>query len=232
MVKQSQEFNLESLATAKNDIINDIANDDNVFKVAGSDFDLPLRVKAFPSSREYELFIKNVEKLVRCSQEYRLWTNYITDNLGHSFCAFTKESNGECPTAIHHHPICLYTIVKGVVNHYLSRETEFSTFDIATKVIELHFQNKVGYVVLLSDLHAKYHSGFLNIPIEFVNGDYKHILQTYTIEETEYDRICKLCNVHVEELKQSWTKDNYPGINEYVSVPQSLPAKEIKKLTA
>ena len=225
MENQSKEFNLESLTSIKNDI----SNDDSVFRVAGSEFDLPLRVRAFPSSREYELFIKNVEKLVRLSQEYKLWTSYITENLGHSFCAFTKESNGECPTQIHHHPITLYTIVKGVVNHYLSKDSEFSTFDVATKVIELHFQNKVGYVVMLSDLHSKYHNGFLNIPIEFVHGDYKFIMQTYTIEETEYDRICKLCNVHVEELKQAWSKDNYPGINEYES-PKSLPANDEKKL--
>ena len=85
---------------------------------------------------------------------------------------------------------------------------------------------------MLSDLHSKYHSGFLNVPIEFVHGDYKHIIQNYTIDETEYDRICKLCNVHAEELKQTWSKDNYPGINEYVSTQEALPAAEIKRLTA
>lgn len=229
MEQESKEFNLESL-TAVQDIIHNESNDDSVFRVEGSEFDLPLRVKSFPSSREYESFIKNVEKLVRMSLEYRLWTSYITENLGHSFCAFTKESNGECPTQIHHHPVTLYTVVKGVVNKYLASESEFSSFDVATKVIELHFQNKIGYIVMLSDLHSKYHSGFLNIPIEFVHGDYKHIIQNYSIDETEYDRICKLCNVHVEELKQGWSKDNYPGINDYIPL-KSLP-KENKQLTA
>lgn len=220
----TKEFNLETLS-------NSINNEDNVFKIPEAQLELPLRIKTFPSSKEYEQFIKSVEKLVRISQEYRLWINYIVEHLGHSTCMFTKETINECPVQVHHHPVTLYTVTKGVVNQLLTKEIEFSSFDVATKVIELHFQNKVGYVVMLSDLHAKYHSGFLNVPIEFVNGDYKYILQNYSIDETEYERICKLCNVHVEDLKIGWSKDNYPGVNEY-QVTESLSEKQKLELSA
>lgn len=217
----SQEFNLEELVQPNpTQNTNVIANDDSVFKLAESEFNLPLRIKNFPSSKEYEQFVKSVERAVRSSQEYKLWVSYIIEHMGHSYCALTKEHIGECPIEIHHHPITLYTVVKGVVNKYLSSETEFSTFDIATKVIELHFQNKVGYVVLLSSLHSKYHNGFLNIPIELVNGSYKHILQNYNIDEEEYEKICKLCSVKAEDIKQIWNKDYYPGIQECVSAKQ------------
>lgn len=223
METKNKEYNLEALTKVK--------NDDNIFKIQDSEFDLPLRVKSFLSTKEYESFIKNVEKLVRQCQEYRLWVNYIIDHLGHSQCALTKESINECPVQIHHHPISLYSIVKGVTNQFLTKEIEFSSFDVATKVIELHFQNKIGYIVLLSDLHAKYHSGFLNLPIEFVHGEYKYILQNYTIDENEYDKICKLCNVHVEDLKLEWSKGNYPGINSYTE-EKTLPEHEQKRLSA
>lgn len=227
MSEKNQEFNLETLSKAEKDIL---TNDDNVFELPESQFNLPLRIKTFPGAKEFEHFVKNTEKQVRNSLEYRLWTQYITDHLGNTHCALTQESMNECPTEVHHHPITLYTIVKGVVNKFLSTEKEFSTFDVATKVIELHFQNKVGYVILISSLHSKYHSGFLNIPIEFVNGDYKHIIQNYALEEAEYDRILQLCNVHVDDLKQSWQRGNYPGITTYEA--KNIPAAETKQLTA
>lgn len=200
-----------------NELINDQSNktnDDNVFTLENSQFDLPLRIKSFNSAKEFEKFIRSSEKLVRYSPEYRLWIKYITDHLNQSKCALTNEKITECPLEIHHHPITLYTIVKSVVNDYISKEKEFSTFDIATSVIELHFQNKVGFIVLLSDLHSKYHSGFLNLPIDLVNGDYKFILQNYSIDENEYDKICGLCSVKMEDMPQIWTKDNYPGLEE------------------
>ena len=192
------------------------SNDNNVFTLPNSQFELPLRISSFPSEKDYEVFVKSVERIVRYSQEYKLWVKYITENLGQTKCALTNETINECSLEIHHHPITLYTVVKAVLTDIMSKGQEFSTFDVATKVIELHFQNKVGYVVLLSDLHKKYHNGFLNLPIELVHGDYKYILQNYSIDENEYDRICSLCNVKLTDVYQSWKKDDYPGIKDEV----------------
>ncbi len=206
------DFNLLSLATE--DTIQ--SNEDNIFVLPDSQFNLPLRISSFPSEKDYEVFVKNVERIVRYSQEYKLWVKYITDNLGQTKCALTNETINECSLEIHHHPITLYTVVKAVLNDFMTKKLEFSTFDVATKVIELHFQNKIGFIVLLSDLHKKYHNGFLNLPIELVHGDYKYIIQNYTIDENEYDRICSLCNIHLEDAKQLWKKDDYPGINDEI----------------
>lgn len=222
----ADEIDLNSLVSE------DKTDEDNVFTLPDSSFDLSLRISNFSSVKDFETFIKGVERLVRYSGEYKLWVKYITDHLGHSHCALTNESINECPIQVHHHPINLYTVVKGVVNDYLSRERPFASFDIATKVIELHFQNKIGYVVLLSDLHSKYHSGFLNIPIELVHGDYKYILQKYSVEENEYDKICRLCNVHAQDLKQLWSKNDYPGIKEYEEDKKLEEKEPLKELTA
>jgi hypothetical protein len=212
LYKMDNDFNLLSLATE--DTIQ--SNEDNIFVLPDSQFNLPLRISSFPSEKDYEVFVKNVERIVRYSQEYKLWVKYITDNLGQTKCALTNETINECSLEIHHHPITLYTVVKAVLNDFMTKKLEFSTFDVATKVIELHFQNKIGFIVLLSDLHKKYHNGFLNLPIELVHGDYKYIIQNYTIDENEYDRICSLCNIHLEDAKQLWKKDDYPGINDEI----------------
>jgi len=205
------DLNLAELADQSDECVSNV---DNVFSLPDSGFDLPLRINSFASMKEYDAFIKNVERVVRYSQEYKLWIKYISEHLGHSQCALTNENITECSLEVHHHPITLYTIVKAIMNDIMSKSESFSTFDVALKVIELHFQNKIGYVVLLSDLHKKYHSGFLNLPIEMVNGNYKHIIQTYSIDENEYDKICRLCNVHLSDVKQVWHKDDYPGVRE------------------
>jgi hypothetical protein len=184
----------------------------NIFKIDNAPFELALRIDGFSNEKEQIAFIKSVEKMVRFSPEYKLWVNYIIDTLGQNKCEFTGEIKGECPVEVHHHPICLYTIVKTVIDQKLKSKQSFCTFDIARDVIELHFQNKVGYVVMLSDLHAKYHNGFMQIPIEFVSGDYKHILHNYEIEKEEYSRILLLCSVHKDDIVQMWSQNNYPGL--------------------
>lgn len=209
---------------------NNEINNDNVFSLPNTDLNLPLKISTFMSEKEFDAFIKNVERLVRSSQEYKLWVSYVTENLGHTACAFTNESMNECSLEVHHHPVSLYVIVQTIINNdFLARGLEFSSFDVASKVIELHFQNKVGYIVLLSDLHKKFHSGFMNIPIELINGNYKFIINNYQINEVEFDRICKYCNVHLNDIKLKWGKDDYPGIKQEIE-KKSIEPVAVKEL--
>jgi hypothetical protein len=178
-------------------------------------FSLSLRVKSFYSEKEFDKFVKGVERCVRASGEYKQWVGYIIDTMGVRECALTKESVAEVNIEIHHHPITLYTICKALIVDNVNKEIEFCTFDVATKAIELHFQNRVGFMPLLSDLHKKYHSGFLQLPIELVKGDYKYVLKNYPVDENERDRIYSLCNVKAKDCaKLSWAKGEYPGVEE------------------
>jgi len=195
----------------------------NVFKIENSPFELSLRITQFSDDKEEIKFIKAVEKMVRFSPEYRLWVDYIIDTLGQNKCEFTGELKSETSVDVHHHPICLYTIVKAVIDDKLKKKEPFCTFDIARDVIELHFQNKVGYVLMLSSLHEKYHNGFMQIPVEFVSGDYKYVLTHYEMDKEEYDRILLLCAIHKDDVVQSWTKNNYPGVTD-----QSTEVKQIE----
>lgn len=191
-----------------------LENDQNVFKIENSPFELSLRISGFNDEKEEIKFIKSVEKMVRFSPEYRLWVEYIIDTLGQNKCEFTGELKSETSVDVHHHPICLYTIVKAIIDDKLKKKESFCTFDIARDVIELHFQNKVGYVLMLSSLHEKYHNGFMQIPIEFVSGDYKYVLSHYEMDKEEYNRILLLCAIHKDDIVQSWSKNNYPGLTD------------------
>ena len=212
---QAKEFNLENYLSTElksEQSLASIPKGQNVFSISNSSFDLPLRISTFLSSKDFEKFVKNVERIIRSSVEYRLWVTYIIDNLGQKECALTHENINECPIVIHHHPINLYTIVKTIINDFIKKEQEFSTFDVAIKTIEMHYQNNVGYIVLLSDLHEKFHNSFLKIPIQLVQGNYKYLIQNYQLEDDELQQIYQLCNVQMEDLKMEWSKNNYPGI--------------------
>ena len=173
---------------------------------------LSLRVQGFDDDKSYHRFIKNVEKLVRTSLEYREWIKYIIDVLGYTNCEMTDERSSEVTVEIHHHPITLYTIVKGVIVNYINKEKEFCTYDIASETIQLHFQNRVGFIPIVKTLHEKYHNGYLDIPIDFCHGEWKYIINNFPLEDEEMQNILRLASVKKESLKEQWSRSSYSKV--------------------
>jgi hypothetical protein len=177
-------------------------------------FNLSLRIQTFEGETDYNKFIKNCEKLVRGCLEYKLWRNYITDVLQIQTCAITEERMDQTNIDIHHHPVSLFTIVKSLVNEKLEKEEPFCSFDISIKAIELHFSNYIGFIPLLSDLHEKYHNGFLNLPRNMIKGNYNAYLEEYSkyLDEEELENIQN--KLSITEHNCNWSVDNYPGFKE------------------
>lgn len=189
-----------------------IAEDDDTLTSENSPFSLKLRIDSFYSEKELNKFIKSVERLVRYSPEYKQWVSYIIETLGQNYCALTEEVIGECKIEMHHHPINLFTICKTLIMDMLKNKESFCTFDVATKIIELHFQNKIGYIPLLSDLHEKFHNGFLKLPIELTYGDYKKFMKEYSIDDSDIDKVNENINTHLTDCKVGWKRGEYPGV--------------------
>ena len=179
-------------------------------------FRLSLRIDNFEDTSEYNKFIKNCERLVRSSIEYKLWRNYIVDVLGVNSCVITKERIDECNIDVHHHVPSLFLLMKTLVNEQIELDQKFSTFDICIKAIELHFANKMGYVPLLSDMHQKEHNGYLKIPMELVKGDYKYFIDNYMkyMDDDDVESINNKLAVKFDNCSDypyKWEKDKYPG---------------------
>ncbi len=149
-------------------------------KSNNSPFNLPLRISRFEDGKDYIKFVTCCEKLIRTSIEYKEWKNYIIDDLAVDQCLITNERINECTIEIHHHLPNLMTVVKAIVNKNLVNNKIFCSFDIATKCIEIHFENKIGYITLLKSMHEKFHNGFLTIPINLIMGDYNSFLLEYS----------------------------------------------------
>jgi hypothetical protein len=174
-----------------------------------SPFRLALRVKNFENETQYKKFLKNCEKLVRSSLEYNLWRDYIRDVLQIQECAITQEKMSEVSIEVHHHVPSLFLMVKALVNKKIDANEEFSTFDVAIKIIELHFENKLGYITLLTSIHEKFHNGFLTIPMSIVKGDYNAFMREYGsyLDEDDLDNMNQ--RMSINENNCSWTRNTY-----------------------
>jgi len=175
-------------------------------------FNLTLRIQTFEGEGEYNKFIKNCEKLIRGCLEYKLWRNYITDVLQIQSCAITEEKMSEVGVEVHHHIPTLFLLVKSLVNEKLEKEEPFCSFDITMKAIELHYSNKIGFVILISSIHEKVSNGFLNIPINLVKGDYNYFLRNYSKYLDEEDLETINIKTSIENSDILWSRDNYPGV--------------------
>lgn len=172
-------------------------------------FRLSLRIRNFETESECKKFLKNCERLVRMSAEYKLWRNYIVDVLQIQTCMITQEHRDEVSIEIHHHMPGLFILIAALVNKKIEDEIEFCTFDIAQEAIELHFMNKIGYLPLIKSIHEKFHNGFLQIPINLVKGDYQYFITEYSkyLEEEDLDTINQ--RLSITNSNCSWSRDNY-----------------------
>jgi len=172
---------------------------------------LPLRVSNFENEAHFKKFIKNCELLVRRSNEYSSWRNYIIEILGLNTCHITDEHISEVTVEVHHHIPSLFAVVAGVINRKINNDESFCSFDIAMEVIQLHFENRVGYTILIQSMHEKFHNGHLEIPINLVHGNYNYFIQHYGgyLDNDELEKINQRLRVTVNTV--NWTRDNYPA---------------------
>jgi len=172
-------------------------------------FSLSLRISNFENESEYKKFVKACERMVRGSIEYRHWKRYIIDVLQINECMITHEKISDLTIEVHHHIPSMYVLVCALVNRRIENGEEFCTFDVAHEAIELHFQNKIGYVTLIKSMHEKFHNGKLGIPINLVKGDYLYFINTFSkyLDEADMAKIEE--RQVVNETNCTWSRDDY-----------------------
>lgn len=184
-----------------------------ILMAEGYPYELSLRRVDIEDEKMLKRFIHNVEKTIRCSPEYRSWVEYLKDVLGHFSCAVTGEVDSQVSIHIHHHPVSLYTIVKAMIMKKIEADKEFCSFDIATEVIELHYQSRIGYIPLLGSMHEKFHNNFLSLPMEFVHGDWKYLMDNFVFDEDDLDIINPRLGINKDNCGWGsgylWNKQKY-----------------------
>lgn len=128
-------------------------------------------------------FIKNVEKMVRGSLEYRKYIGFLKTNLNLTKCRFLENVDvsklKKTHIEMHHYPFTLYDIVEIVTDKVDAEGGILNELVVAEEVMKLHFENKIGLVPLTITVHQLVHEGQLFVPSTFVHGEYKKFMKEY-----------------------------------------------------
>ena len=88
----------------------------------------------------------------------------------------------------------------------MASSSPFCSFDIATSVINLHYENKLGYIPIVKSLHEKFHNGYLQIPMNLIHGNWKYMLSQFSFDDDDMDTITS--RLAINKNNCGWT-DRY-----------------------
>jgi len=153
--------------------------------------------KEFFQDRELEKFIKEVEREIRKSDEYK---NYIglLNGMGITKCAVlgNVEKGDKVEVEFHHYPFTLYDITYLCISKHILKEDNFTTFDIIDEVIADHYNNIVCLVPLCTTVHQLVHDGIIFVNLKATFGYLDKFLEKY--EEVMDDNMIAKYNKIVE----------------------------------
>ena len=163
----------------------------------------------FYDPKTYISFIKAVEKLVRNSDEYKTYINYLKTEIGLDYCSiFGKITDDKVAIEMHHGPIfTLFVIVSIVLEHCLLHNEQITTYSIAKIVLQEHYDNNIQVVMLCKTAHESVHAGKIYISPKQAWGDINKFIERYgdgmTNDQIEtYNQILEI------EEKSGHTTDN------------------------
>ena len=107
----------------------------------------------FADQSAYSKYVKSCERVVRHS--YKLFVNWIKNVLGVNFCQVSsKIVEGDASIEMHHGPIfTLYDYCAVILNDAINKGDKISTFRIADRVLQEHFDLRVQVVMLAVTNH-------------------------------------------------------------------------------
>lgn len=149
-------------------------------------------------TKEIKSFIKNVQRLVRSSEEYKRYISYLNSELELESDSFMGNITSESASLeFHHHPFTLYDIVEIIVNKHIMEDTDITSISIAEEVLKLHFDNLVGLVKLSATNHELVHEQKLFIPHDMIFGNVNEFVNIYYdyIYDDMIDKYNKLINI-------------------------------------
>lgn len=157
----------------------------------------------FMEDKKFKNYVRNIERLVRTSPEYKSWLQFVYGVLGTNLCCYqTGELPISCTIHMHHHPITLYDWVVICIEN----TTRFDTFSIAEEVMALHYNNSIGFIPLCATSHEKYHNDMLVIPIELVEGNWREFIQVHGTGIPEYilNNVTTFSSVSLANCNDTW----------------------------
>lgn len=162
----------------------------------------------FIDDKERIKIIKNIESLIRSSNEYKYLIKYIKSTANMNKCSILDNISDEDVTIdVHHCVFTLFDIVELVIKKYDDWNEYWNSFIVADKVLELHYNNFVGLIPLSRTMHEYIHSNNIIINDNRMIGDVKYIYDMYheymTEEQLEKFEIYTNSNIKLDDIKNN-----------------------------
>lgn len=158
----------------------EIENDFGI-KANDSPFAVSFYFDDFYDDKAVKQFIKNTERLIRTSKEYKTYIELLRTNifaLNHD-SILSNITTADVDLEFHHTPLTLYDIIEIIMLDHMTKGIKFTSFSIAKKVMNAHFEHKIGITPLTKTTHELAHSGNLFIKKQQIFGDYRAFMKQY-----------------------------------------------------
>ena len=184
------------ISTENNDIVRE-----DTYKIGYFD-KIKMETEAWKQDeKELDKYIKRIEKMVRNSYEYREYIKFLKEEIDMNQCAFfPKLSREDISLEIHHAPFTLYDITAIVLNETRINDCNATIFDVANKVMKLHYEGMIGLIPLSLTVHQLVHNGDVFIPLDYVHGDIKGFYNKYKNYMTSEQLEVLSKNIHETNL--------------------------------
>lgn len=142
----------------------------------------------FYDEKDLEKYMKDVEKVVRNSFEYRQLIKFFKNKLDMNKCAFYERVVNEpvdgsrfnkIAIHIHHDPLTLYDITRIVFKKRMTLGEIVDEQVTAKEIMLLHYNLMIGLIPLAETVHELVHNQYLFIPTTRVFGFYRDFLEMY-----------------------------------------------------
>lgn len=166
-------------------------------------------------TKDHKKYIKRLERLIRNSLEYRNYIRYIKEEYDLTKCALFKNLDAtklrKTKLNFHHYPFNLFeitdTVYKSLSNFGMNIVDDM---DVVERVVELHYENKIGLVPLCVTGHELSHSGSIFIHLDLVFGNVNSFIESY------YDFIDLSLIDSLNVLKDLSNSEASVDINKYI----------------
>lgn len=144
-------------------------------------------------------FVKAVETMVRTSKYYKRYIAYIKSDVGLNFCQVLSNIKQDDETSkveieMHHGPILtLFDYICILVDWSLYNNKKITSFSIANRMLEEHFNNNVQIVMLSKTVHEEVHDNNVFLSTKHAFGDLNRFLDKYRdgLSKEQIDKINK-----------------------------------------
>jgi hypothetical protein len=145
----------------------------------------PIRtVHLITNNRARNKFIKQIEKLIRGSDEYKEYIKFLKTKMHMDRCYVNPtivSANGKkYSIELHHEPFTLYDLVDIEIMRREKEGMDLDKFSIAEHVMGLHYDGLVGLIPLSKTQHELVHSSKVFIPLQHIYQDFYKYYEIYS----------------------------------------------------